>query len=445
MENNNQSKARPAGFSRAAKIMALVGSFVCSLLIWLYAIGYDSTLFEENFAGVEVTVIGEDELVKNKGYTLAREQYFSSITVTAQGKRSELNALTSDDFRAVVDVSKATKAGEQTIEITVESPNGVEVIWQSCTTASVFVDEFTQKSDLLSVTVDTGDNYVMTEGVTFVSSVANPMSVTVSGPKSVLAEIEGAYVNFNLDGNEISNNISGYGNIELRDANGKVINNPYVTISETNAYVTINVTKQKPVPVRLSFTGGMFGVSDLNPTVSAQSVLVSGSPDALNSINELVIEIDETAIDGTQTFEFPIASMLPAGVTNQSGSSKISVTVKMPELSVRNYTITSDRISVQNLPDGYEYNVKDDLQITVIGARDAFENFDSSLMTAVADFNKVTVNLDGSYTADVEINLGGEYIGIYVQSKSYNVTFTATPIATLPDISGEDSAANNHK
>lgn len=428
---HNQDK-HPVGISRGTKLFGLLLAFFSAIALWLVAIGYDSTLSESTFNGVEVVIEGEELLAASKGYTLASEQRFSSITVVAKGKRSELNELTSEDFRAVVDVSQATRAGEQTLNIMVYSPNGIEIASQSSTTVSVFVDEFTQRNDLLSVSVDTGDKYVMSEGVTFVSSVANPLSVTVSGPKSVLDSIQGAYVSFNLDGYEISDNMSGYGPIELRDANGNVIDNPYISVSDSTAYVTITVTKQKTVPVRLVFTGGMYDPADIATIVSAQSVTVSGTPQALEAISEIVLELDETSVDGTQVFEYSIGAMLPSGVTNESGNSKISVTVTMPELSVRNYTITADKITVENLPEGYTFEIKNNIEVTLIGPREAFADFDSSLLTATVNFDRVTVEPDGSYTAEAAIDLGGEYTGIYVQSKGYVVGFTANAPVVLP-------------
>jgi len=409
--------------SRVQKISLLALSVIGAFVLWIYAIGYDSTLFERTFDGVSVVLEGEEALAENKGYTLARAQEFSSITIVAKGKRSELNALDSSDFRAVIDVSQAQGAGTQTLNIVVYSPNGIEVVSQSSTTARVFVDEFTQHEELISVSVDTGDDYVMTEGISYISSVANPLSVIVSGPASVLDSIEGAYVRFNLDGYEISENIYGYGAIELRDRSGRVIDNPYVTLSESTAYVAITVTKQKELPVRVMFNGGMFNINDVGIELSTESVMVTGSPDSLAGVDELVLSIDETTIENTKEFEFNIGAMLPTGVTNDSGISKITVKVTIPKLSVRGYRIKSDKISVVNLPDGVEYKVNSDLLIKVMGTREALENVDPELITATVDFDRITVELDNSYSSAAKVSLGNEYAGVYVLNEDYTVDF----------------------
>ena len=64
MEKKTDVKNRPAEFSRVAKVIAIAGSVLCSLLIWLYAIGYDNTLFTEDFKGITVEIRGDAELAR---------------------------------------------------------------------------------------------------------------------------------------------------------------------------------------------------------------------------------------------------------------------------------------------------------------------------------------------------------------------------------------------
>ncbi len=429
-QNNNEKKKSPEQMSRSFKIAVFLGSVLAAFLIWIYAIGYDDTIFERKFAGVEVTIQGEETLALAKGFTLAEEQNFSSITVVAKGKSSELNQLDASDFRAVVDVSNVQNSGWQTLNIVVYSPNGIEVASKSSSTVDVYVDEFTQKNQPLSVAVDTGDDYVMGEGVTFVEAVANPLSITVSGPRSVIDSIDGAYVNFDLNNKIIDNHISGYGAIELRDKNGKTIKNPYIKLSGTTAYVEITVTKQKTVPVKVLFTGGRYTASDLGVDLSVKSIKISGKPESLASIDEIVLEIDETTVSGTADFEFPISTLLPPGVSNESGISKITATVILPELTVRNYYVGVESITVENLPEGNGFKINEGFTVTLIGPREAFTDFDASLINAKLNFDRVTVELDGSYTAEAKITLDKSVSGIYVQNKKYEINFTVQPIGS---------------
>lgn len=415
--------------SRAAKIIAFAGALLGAFLLWIYAIGYDTTMFESTYNGVTVTVEGEQRLADERGYTLAAGQNFSSITVVARGKRAELNALKPTDFHAYVDVSRVNGAGNQTLDIIVKAPNGISVVSKSSQTVEVFVDEFTQYGQSLDVVVNSGE-YRFAEDVVGIDVYANPSTVTVSGPKSVLETIGSAYVDFNLGNNEIRENIRGYGEIKLRDKNGKEINNQYITVSESTADVSVTVTKQKTVPVKVVFVGGRFssdenGENGIAYTKTHDSIVINGQSEKLSAINEIVLEIDETKLDPGKTVDvkFPIAAELPEGVSSEI-KGNITVSVTLPYLSVRTYTVQKNAISVLNLPEGYTYKISDKIKVRVVGQLQSFEKFNPSLITATIDFNDITVNPDGTYSANATVNLGNDIPLIYLQNLDYTVHFT---------------------
>ena len=306
---NNKEKKKLASVEtpRLVKIAAIAGSILGAFLLWLYVIGYDSTQFEKKFDGVLVVIEGVEELSKTKGYTLQNEEKTSYITVVARGKRSVLNELEPEDFRAVVDVSETNSAGKQKFDIIVDTPNGVEVASQSSTKWELVVDKYIKRNEPLEVKVDMGKgNPVMTDGVFKFETTVNPLTVEVEGPESMLDQIDGAYVRFVLDDKIISNNINGWGPIELRDKDGNVINNPYIKLRENTAYVEIKVIKKKTVPVEVVFNGDL----ELNPvqsaTPSVQSITVIGNTAELDKFNKYVIKIDEATVSSSCELEFPI-------------------------------------------------------------------------------------------------------------------------------------------
>ncbi len=443
---NNQKQTEP--MPKYTRIVVLIASFLGAFLLWIYAIGYDSSLFEETYNGVEVTITGEDALKANSGFTLAADQDFSSITITAKGKRAALNALEAKDFQAVVDVSKAQSAGWQTLDITVISPNGVEVVSQSSGTVRVFVDEFTQKNDLLTVEIDTGDKgYRLGEGVSRINFSVNPAVVTVSGPKSVLDSVARAVVKFPLDGNEIKEDVRGYGAITLFDKDGNTLNNQYLALSDSTAEVALTVIKEKVLPVRVALAGGALieGITVETPVPGA--ITVSGSSAAISALGgELVLTIDETTLlpGKTHILEFPIVEMLPKNISTEN-SGNITVKITVPKLSVREYSISADRIEVENLPENYVCNIEKGIKVRVAGPLSAFEGFDSQTITAKIDFNNVTfteavaaadinlfakekVNTNGSYKANVTVELQGGDTPLYLINEPHEVSFTVSAV-----------------
>ena len=59
--------------------------------------------------------------------------------------------------------------------------------------------------------------------------------------------------------------------------------------------------------------------------------------------------------------------------------------------------------------------------------REVLDTIDPDLITATLDYDKVTVEPKGTYTADAVISLGNEFIGVYVQNLDYKVNFTVFP------------------
>ncbi len=408
--------------SRAAKTVVLIAAVLGALLVWIYAMGFDNTLFERTFNGITVVLEGESKLTEKYGYTLAGGQTFSSITVVAKGKRSELNALSESDFRAVVDVSLLEQPGLQTAGIVVYSPNGIEVVSQSSTTVQIFVDEFTQMT-YVPVEVDLG-NYRMGEGITFASGMANPQFINISGPKTELERISGAYVDFDLSDYELTQSVSGKGRIVLRDEKGNNIENRYITCSETEAYVTVALSKQKTIPVKVKLTGGKFSQEDVTVRLSATTITVSGTPELVDSMDEFPLEFDETVFIGESSREYIISALLPEGVVNESGFSKITVDVRLPELSVRRIKISAGDIKLENLPEGMTAEFAGGVTVTLVGPRDAFSGFDFSGVSVIADYNDITVNSDGSYTARLRVVTGDESGVIYPLGVEYTAVFT---------------------
>ena len=409
--------------SRSAKIVVMICALLGALILWIYAIGYDSTIFERSFDGIEVVITGEDELEKNHGFTLAQNQYFSSVTIVASGKRSELNELKNSDFTAVVDVSSVSTPGDTTLPIVIYSPNGIEISSQSSKNVNVFIDEFTQKPQLLTVAVETGSGYIMSEGIESIEAVANPMTVTVSGPKSVLDTVAGAFVRFDLDGVKISGSLNGFGKIELRGKDGSVIENPYIKISKKNAQVAISVKGRKTVPVKVKFVGKVFDAQSITYTQSVNSITVVGSPELLAGFDEIVLNIDETTVLDSKDFEFQVSSLLPAGTENESGVSKIKVSVILPKMASRKYRVPDSQIEFVHLPEDSKASLTEKFRFTVVGAREAIEKINAKNIRVKIDFDKITVNEDGSYSALPEISLGTDMSGMYILNSGEEVRF----------------------
>ena len=128
---------------RKGKIAIFVAALFGALLLWLYAIGYDTEIDEQTFAGIPVEIIG----IHTNGYTVAEAESFSlNVDVHASGTRSTLNALDAGDFSAYVDISTVDQPGLVTLPVTVVTPSGVTAANPSITNITLYVDVFTSRN-----------------------------------------------------------------------------------------------------------------------------------------------------------------------------------------------------------------------------------------------------------------------------------------------------------
>lgn len=410
--------------TKLTRIAAFALSALGALFLWIYAIGYDSTQFERTFNGIQVVFEGEEQLREEKGFTLPYQQETFSITIVAQGKRSELNALDASSFKAVIDISTAEEAGEQSFDIVVKAPNGITVSEQSVYTATVLVDEFTVRPQLLNVNPD--KSYSTTKYADDVidhKCVINPKAVVVEGPKSMLDKIDEVYVEFDLEGDVISEDVKGWGPICLRDKNGTVITNPYIKLSETTAYFMIEVVKEKTVPVKYDFKGEIDFQPLQNITLSHDSITVQGPSSALNSFNEYVITIDEATI-GTYT-EIDHLVALPNQIIRAEGApSEIKVKVDLrSDMATRSLRFAPNEISVVGTPDNAVCNIKDNVYVTLVGFKDVVSLVKREDIKVALDFGTRVPNPDGSFKAEVIVTLDDSFKGVYALKESRTVNF----------------------
>ena len=109
---------------RKRKIFTFAVALFGALLLWMYAIGYDTEMASETYTGVVVEIMG----VNTNGYTVADGDSFSlSVDVRLEGTRQLLSGIDAADLSAYVDISGVNGPGLTTLPVTVVAPNGSTV------------------------------------------------------------------------------------------------------------------------------------------------------------------------------------------------------------------------------------------------------------------------------------------------------------------------------
>ena len=93
----------------------------------------------------------------------------------------------------------------------------------------------------------------------------------------------------------------------------------------------------------------------------------------------------------------------------------------MPKMSVRTYRVKAQDIEIINLPENLEAEILNGLEIKLVGARDAFDSFDFTSISVKADFDRVTIEPDGSYTCKAIISFEDDSGTVYLLNEDYVV------------------------
>lgn len=378
--------------------IALLGA----VLLWIYAIGFDSTVFTRTIGNVAVTVVGAEELAENNGFSLKEEVSFS-ISVEISGRRTDISGVKSSDLTAVVDISGVTEAGDNILPITVITPNGISVSGQSETEAVLFLDKFISKSFAVKPehTVSSFAANVRIKG-----EVCNPSVVMVSGPQSVLETVD--YVAARYSVGELSDNVTAYCSPEIVDRDGKAINNPYVSIVDLNEIlVELSVYKEKTVPVEVVFTGGRYSTSVANISLSANALKIKGGVSAVDALGKLTIPVDETQFEGSEiSTTVLVSSILPDGFELCDGEpTTVDIDIRVPAISERTFDIDAD--SIVFAAGGDDYTVSGNIKLCIMGFTDELRALSSDDIAVTVDASSPQYTDSGRMFVRANINIDG--------------------------------------
>lgn len=396
---------------RKRKLLIFIAALFGSLLLWMYAIGYDTEIDEQVFSGISVEIIG----MHDSGYTVAEGESFSlSIDVHASGTRAALNAVEAGDFRAYVDISAVNEPGYVTLPIKVVPPNGVNAETLSVPNVTLYIDTFTSRNINIQIEKTYSSAYEI--GKTLQSL----YTVSVYGPESVIGTAE-AYCSFSL-GDITEETIYVSGEIRLRDSVTKAeLSNPYITMGNNTVDVTFILYGRKTVPLELILEGGVFRTGDAQFFTSVSGVELYGPIAALANISSLSLICDETQMEenrltATVTAGELLAQNLPdSDVTAANAEAEISYTVILPNIRYRTVTVPVSRISIYNLPTGgtVQAVVMDAVEVVLMGPAEAIDAYDATLMTISVDYNSIEPQLtEDEFLGIAEIDTGSSAVCI---------------------------------
>jgi len=394
------------------KILAVITAIV----LWLIVVNINDPVTSTTLSGISVEVLNADVLTA-KGQVYEVLDDTDTISVSISAKRSILEYLNTSNIRATADMQDLNET-DGTIRIRVESNRYNNQI-DSLKARTEYLKVKIENRKSAQFQIDAVVTGTPKEGYVVGSKQMNQNIVIVSGPESVVSRIDHVGTEVSVEG--MSGKVSTNVDLKYYDADGEAIDESHLNqnISSVDLDVELYATKEIEVlanPAGIPASGfGMSGVASIVPS----TILIAGTNRALSDIESVQIPDDRVSVDGLNAplnVTLDITKWLPDGIilADDAYDGKVVVTAQIEELTVKTVELSKSRISIQNVPDGFEAafgSSSDTLSFDVMGLGADMDNLAEEGISgqvdvkAYMDENDITELKSVSYMMPVTLQL----------------------------------------
>lgn len=396
-----------------SKFGTLLLALAISFGLWLYVITVERPESEETYHDIPVVMDGES-ILNDRGLMIISGTN-QTVDLKLEGYRSDLSNLNKTNITLLADLSQITTAGEHKLSYNISYPpfaqsGTISVLEQNPKLITVVVVELAKKEIPVEV-VYTGsvpDNYIAHKQ----SVTLDHTSVTISGPKDVVSQIDHAQVTVDLTGK--NSTISGAYRYTLCDKNDVAVENvANITTNLSEVRVTLRIQKTKEIPLVLNVIyGGGVTESTSQIVLDRETIQVAGNEAVLDSLNEIVLgTLDLSDILESTTMTYPI--ILPEDVTNVTNVPEVNVSISFPDLQIREFKVSN--FVAENIPEGLEAVwMTDSLTVRLRGATELLDSLSLEDISIVVDLANAEIGKQ-VYAARIAVNTDGAVgaIGTY--------------------------------
>jgi Uncharacterized protein conserved in bacteria len=388
-----------------SKLFWVIVSCVLSFVLWVYVTSVQSDEVRQTFRGVRVEMIGENVLRDSRGLVIT-DLSTSTVSVELIGPRRVIAAMSPEDIRAQIDVSKLTQSSYASMQYTIAYPNRTDTTSISVSRKVPDTVNFTvSKLNSKSIPVRGSFNGSIADGFTAEMVTFEPSEITVSGPDAYLRDISYAWVSFGSE--TISSTYSIETGYTLMNSSDEEADVSGINCSSDVVRATVPILEMKSLPLTVNLIYGA-GANENNTKISIdpEEITLAGDSAILNAMNNVPIAtIDLTSFNSTYTDTYNIN--FDNSLTNVEGLTEAEVKVEVVGLETKTFTVTN--IQCRGISDGYEADVLSRaLTVRLRGTAAQLAAVSESDLVAVADLSNTEL-ATGSNIVSVRIQVDGSF------------------------------------
>lgn len=389
-----------------SKFMKVLLSVVIAFALWCFVIMVEQPESENTYYNIPVVLLNE-EVLTERGLMIVSER--PTVTLRLSSTRTNLNNLNESNINVIANVAPITGAGTHEITYSISypgnvPPSSVTVKSQSTDMVKLKVEKrITKRVEVVPVYTGSVPEGMLADKE---NAVLDYEFIEVAGPEAVVEQITQAVIQVDLNGK--SETIMGEYPYSLCDANGNPVDAAWVTTNVENINLTLKIQRVKEIALKVTVNPGG-GATEATSVIDIQpkTIRVTGSDALLEGLDELdlgTIELAELVNDTVLTY--PI--QLPEGVTNETGITEATVSVKFPNLRIKTMQITN--IEAINVPEGMEVEmITQSLQIQLRGPAAMVNAMTERDVVVTVDFTDAELGTD---TKKATVTINSKFDGV---------------------------------
>lgn len=373
------------------KILALL----VSVGLWIIAININDPVSENTYT-VNVSL-------QNAGVLSSAGKYFEvkdnsdRIKVVIRGTRTALSQFNQADIVATADLSKITEDNLVPIDLsTTKQSDKIEGIRSDSQYVKLALEDVRRLQMPIEVKVlnDPQDGYILG------STQTSQNVVIISGPESIINQVESAAVEIDVSGATTDVKISLP--IHLYSKEDDIIDTTKVNMSVQEISTTASILQKAVVPLIAIPQGTPTQGYVLNGIIEGlpTEITIAGKSNIVSKIPYIDISesLDVNDIYQNTSYEININDYLPDGVSmvgNVGNNGILDISVGVDKESERTIVLDPEAIQVIGVPEGYSATVSDlddDVEVPVSGLKSLLDTIDESKLVPVINVDKYLSN-----------------------------------------------------
>lgn len=394
-----------------SKEITIVASVLIAIILWAYVITEENPTITQKFENIPVQILNEETLTARELVIVKDET--PTVTITVEGKRTELTKISPEDIVATVDVY-GYSYGENNIPVAIDVPSGLDVVEVKSSRITVVIDALVSEAFPVKICADE-----KVDGRELIATDIQPEEVMVTGARSIvdqIAEVRGVVKTGDLTSHATDKNVK----LKAIGKDGEQIQT--VKISAAKASCSVRMLETKEVELSAQLVGDVGGRYSISNVQIPDKITIKGDHDALERIDSLqAADIDVSGV--TSTCKLPLDVKLPEGVFLADSSSDLFAYIVINNVAAQDVTVPGSDVIISDVGDGLIAHV-DTSYITV-----SFKGSEALVAASTAEDALLSVNLsglgEGVHMVDLKVDYTKSYRSVTAEPQQVQVTITS--------------------